>query len=785
MVNAQEWLDRYYPKEVRNSIKKLCTERNLEGHLDLRDFVNLETLECSFNLITKLCITGLEQLKSIRCNDNQLTTFNYSDLNHDKIVELFINNNNLFEQDLSVFSKFYNLQYLHIGNDDEKKISYSIYNCFHGSLRSLQNLSKLRSLHISNTNISSDLQFLPNNIKEIYCQSHQVNTEMTKLQNLLESCKTEGEYGECYDFQKWKTGRSWADIHPDLDKYKRQWENRDFAYEEVKQWIEIGFEVDWQSVAEEWRNLGFSPQQAKEWIEVGAAGPTGYNFVDYLLKEGYTSEQVAKFKSKDAQEWIDFFYPSNKRGEITWVDASGRGLKNCLKLVGFFNLEKFYCHDNQLISLDVSDCQKLYSLNCVYNKLTTLILPKEKKKITEIWAFENQLNDLVILSQYRNLEKLYLNKNNFFGSLKPLQALDKLKYLIISDTNIDSGLELLPVNLEILYCKNCPKLESELKGYCLDSEYSSYDIKIWRKDYLAKSLETIKEETAKIGSLEEEILTLTKLIKQQKEKIVKAYLHFAPEKELLKEVIIAYLEYTKARKKGELSVKLRKNFENLRNELEEKAGEEFAEEIEIILNDCESLVTLELELESEIIKRKKLLEDAYQKVLSITVNINEKIEAGGNIYIANIIKGHADLNYNSYQQEPKLEEILKERNLSNEGFQEEQKNSVKLERNYELETISKIEKTLTIKREEPIIKISGAIPEKSIIGNTFAGNADFSHKQIINQQIKNIQGINIEGDNNTLTNPSVHDNTIETITYEEETELQTSIEASLPPKQLK
>ncbi len=43
MVNAQEWLDRNYPKENRNEVREVyILEFNLEGELDLSDFKNLE-----------------------------------------------------------------------------------------------------------------------------------------------------------------------------------------------------------------------------------------------------------------------------------------------------------------------------------------------------------------------------------------------------------------------------------------------------------------------------------------------------------------------------------------------------------------------------------------------------------------------------------------------------------------------------------------------------------------------------------------------------------------------
>jgi len=44
MVNAQEYLNKNYPtKEERKNIKELkINKKNLEGNLDLSDFVNLE-----------------------------------------------------------------------------------------------------------------------------------------------------------------------------------------------------------------------------------------------------------------------------------------------------------------------------------------------------------------------------------------------------------------------------------------------------------------------------------------------------------------------------------------------------------------------------------------------------------------------------------------------------------------------------------------------------------------------------------------------------------------------
>jgi hypothetical protein len=38
MVNAREWLDQNYPKEIRNSVSEIYLKKRLEGPLDLGDF---------------------------------------------------------------------------------------------------------------------------------------------------------------------------------------------------------------------------------------------------------------------------------------------------------------------------------------------------------------------------------------------------------------------------------------------------------------------------------------------------------------------------------------------------------------------------------------------------------------------------------------------------------------------------------------------------------------------------------------------------------------------------
>ena len=114
MVNAQQWLNNKYPSpEAKAAVKKLeigggkslekfClslesfsssssesfingevtvrfwpyfrTNNILEGSLSLKDFVNLEVLDCSFNQLTKLDLSDCSKLGELVCHDNKLVS---------------------------------------------------------------------------------------------------------------------------------------------------------------------------------------------------------------------------------------------------------------------------------------------------------------------------------------------------------------------------------------------------------------------------------------------------------------------------------------------------------------------------------------------------------------------------------------------------------------------------------------------------------------------------------------------------------------------------------------
>ncbi|UZO15544.1 uncharacterized protein OCT59_006962 [Rhizophagus irregularis] len=109
-TNTRKYINKRYPtesdKEKEN--KLIIDNKNLEFHLDLSEFVNLEELICSKNQLTSLDISKNKQLTEIDCSQNKLVSL-----------------------DLNCFSRFVNLKELFVGNTDGDRIQQGIYNQFH------------------------------------------------------------------------------------------------------------------------------------------------------------------------------------------------------------------------------------------------------------------------------------------------------------------------------------------------------------------------------------------------------------------------------------------------------------------------------------------------------------------------------------------------------------------------------------------------------------------------------------------------------------------------------
>jgi len=153
MEDVKDYLDKEYLKSQRKEVTKLkFNDKNLTGALtlDLNDFTNLEKLDCSDNKISKINFIfirkGITRAAKKQKLEQKLKKINLS--------------NNKFEQDLSFLAELTELEELNLSN-----------NKFFGSLEPLKNMTKLRKLDISGTGVDSDLEHLPESLREIRCFS--------------------------------------------------------------------------------------------------------------------------------------------------------------------------------------------------------------------------------------------------------------------------------------------------------------------------------------------------------------------------------------------------------------------------------------------------------------------------------------------------------------------------------------------------------------------------------------------------------------------------------------
>src|SRR4051794_331957 len=111
MVNAQEYI-----KQFNHELKILDLEgQELEDHLDLSEFTELEELNCSRNELANLDISKCKNLKKIDCSYNLFDDLNFLTQlpNPEKLVYLNIEESGVFislKEKVELLMPFINLE---------------------------------------------------------------------------------------------------------------------------------------------------------------------------------------------------------------------------------------------------------------------------------------------------------------------------------------------------------------------------------------------------------------------------------------------------------------------------------------------------------------------------------------------------------------------------------------------------------------------------------------------------------------------------------------------------
>ncbi|KLL05310.1 MAG: hypothetical protein MRERV_2c032 [Mycoplasmataceae bacterium RV_VA103A] len=213
MVTLQEQFEKDYPN---NDVEEIWDEnhRYLRNNftnydLDLKEYKNLKRLFLTYNKITSISLSGCKELKCLYLYSNHLSSVGFLDTlpNPDKLEVLEIYNNNIEPTNIEMFAKFVNLRNLKIGNDKEylKYYQNNKRNCFYGSLKSYQNLTRLGSICIEATDVNEGLEYLPMSLAKrtiggmygyIECSPHGLEVGCKKIQDQLRKYN--------YDIEAWQ-----------------------------------------------------------------------------------------------------------------------------------------------------------------------------------------------------------------------------------------------------------------------------------------------------------------------------------------------------------------------------------------------------------------------------------------------------------------------------------------------------------------------------------------------------------------------------------------------------
>src|SRR4051812_44436998 len=154
MTTLQEQFEKDFPDKSVEKIDAFYKyyEGNFTNYdLDLSEYVNLESLNLSYNKITSINLSEYKELRDLKISNNNLISIDF--LNTlpcpEKLEELEIFSNKIPSTDISFFSKFVNLEVLRIGTNEG--ITKGKINRFYGSLKSWKSLTKLRNICIDYT----------------------------------------------------------------------------------------------------------------------------------------------------------------------------------------------------------------------------------------------------------------------------------------------------------------------------------------------------------------------------------------------------------------------------------------------------------------------------------------------------------------------------------------------------------------------------------------------------------------------------------------------------------
>ena len=452
--------ERYAVTEIHASDKNIS---NLYG---IQFFPNLKMLYCYNNQLTKLDVSKNTALVYLDCSQNQLTELDVRQ--NAALWGLFCEGNQLSSLDVSNNTALDRLD-CHLNNLTSLDLRYNTkltqLGCNSNNLTSLD-VSQNPELWLLNCSINqlTELDVSKNtNLKSLYCSDNQLTELDLSRNNKIFELEANNNY-----LTSLNVNNTSINIDNSSSKFFALGNtypitvgsDRTFDLSTLPGTFDVTKATRWNGGTVRGNTLTVDAGATKVTYLYNCGKRSSYTFTlnVTVVPEGSIAIDASNFPNPNFRAYVKAEFDKDynnslsesERNAVTEIKVAdgynGQKITN-LKGIEFFpNLEKLYCDNNQLTSLDVSQNKALKYLNCSENQLTSLDV-SQNTQLKELRCYGNQLTSLdvsknpalVWLSCTRNqLTSLDLSQNH---ALENLQVME----------NCLTSLDLSPTVVSTLY----------------------------------------------------------------------------------------------------------------------------------------------------------------------------------------------------------------------------------------------------------------------------------------------------------------------------------------------
>ena len=399
-------------------------DKNISNLYGIQFFPNLKMLYCYNNQLTKLDVSKNTALVYLDCAENQLTELDVRQ--NAALWGLFCEGNQLSSLDVSNNTALDRLD-CHLNNLTSLDLRYNTkltqLGCNSNNLTSLD-VSQNPELWLLNCSINqlTELDVSKNtNLKSLYCSDNQLTELDLSRNNKIFELEANNNY-----LTSLNVNNTSINIDNSSSKFFALGNtypitvgsDRTFDLSTLPGTFDVTKATRWNGGTVRGNTLTVDAGATKVTYLYNCGKRSSYTFTlnVTVVPEGSIAIDASNFPDPNFRAYVKAEFDKDynnslsesERNAVTEIKVAdgynGQKITN-LKGIEFFpNLEKLYCDNNQLTSLDVSQNKALKYLNCSENQLTSLDV-SENIALQKLSCYRNQLTSLDV-SQNTQLKEL-------------------------------------------------------------------------------------------------------------------------------------------------------------------------------------------------------------------------------------------------------------------------------------------------------------------------------------------------------------------------------------------